>query len=206
VRRIVLLSVAIAAFFLASFAACHFLGILTDESLRAWLSKLPPGAALAAVAALLASDLILPIPSSVVLSAGGASGAGWLAVAAAGSVGMIAGNVIGYWACRLLGEKAFRRFVKPEEAERFGKWLDRWGAPAMVISRLVPMMAETLSCLAGAGRMGFPRFLAALVVGTVPMAAFFAFWGEKGQNVVVVSLAVPAAAWLAFAMFSRRAP
>jgi hypothetical protein len=52
--------------------------------------------------------------------------------------------------------------------------------------------------------MSFGRFCAALVVGTVPMAAFFAFWGEKGQNVVVVSLAVPAAAWLAFAVFSRK--
>lgn len=202
-RRIALLTAGLAGLFLVSFLVCLGCGVFTDEWTRDKLGSLPPGWALAAVAGLLAIDLVLPIPSSVVLSAGGASGAGWLAVAAAGAAGMLAGNLTGYWACRLFGEKAFLRFVKPAEAERFGRWLDRWGAPALVISRLVPMMAETLSCLAGAGRMGFWRFFAALVLGTVPMAVFFAYWGEQGTNVLVVALAVPALGWTAFAWLAR---
>ena len=202
-RRIVLLATALLAVFAASFLVCKHFGILTDESLRAWLGSLPPGAALGAVAGLLAADLVLPVPSSVVLAAGGAA-AGWLPAAIAGTLGMLAGNVIGYWLCRLFGQRAFARLVQPAEAERFGRWLDRWGPAALLLSRLVPMMAETLSCLAGAGRMAFGRFLAALVAGTIPVAVFFAAWGERGPYALWVSLAVPAAAFLAFSAFVSR--
>ena len=202
-RRIALLAAAIAGFFLAGFLICWHFGIFTDEWTRDKLGALPAGWALVAVAGLLAADLVLPVPSSVVLAAGGAA-AGWLGTAIAGTLGMLAGNLTGYWLCRLFGQKAFARLVKPAEAERFGRWLDRWGPAALLISRLVPMMAETLSCLAGAGRMAFGRFLAALVAGTIPVAVFFAAWGERGPYALWVSLAVPAAGWLAFAIFSRK--
>ena len=202
-RRIAILAAAIAGIFLASFAICQHYGVLTDEWTRAKLGALPAGWALAAVAGLLAADLVLPVPSSVVLAAGGQA-AGWKLAALAGAAGMLAGNLAGYWLCRLAGQRAFRRLVKPEEAEHFGRWLSRWGPAALVISRLVPMMAETLSCLAGLGRMGFGRFAAALVVGTVPVAVFFTCWGERGPYPLVVSLAVPAAGWLAFSIFAGR--
>jgi membrane protein DedA with SNARE-associated domain len=202
-RRIALLAAAIAGVFLASFVICQHYGVLTDEWTRAKLAEMPAGWALAAVAGFLAADLVLPVPSSVVLAAGGQV-AGWKLAALAGTTGMLAGNLAGYWLCRLLGQRAFGRLVRPGEAEHFGRWLSRWGPAALVISRLVPMMAETLSCLAGAGRMAFGRFLAALVVGTIPVAVFFAAWGERGPYALWVSLAVPAAGWLAFAIFSRK--
>ena len=198
-----LLTAAIAGVLLASFVICQHYGVLTDEWTRAKLGALPAGWALAAVAGLLAADLVLPVPSSVVLAAGGQA-AGWKLAALAGAAGMLAGNLAGYWLCRLAGQRAFRRLVKPGEAEHFGRWLSRWGPAALVISRLVPMMAETLSCLAGLGRMGFGRFAAALVVGTVPVAVFFSCWGERGSYVLAVSLAVPAAGWLAFSIFAGR--
>lgn len=202
-RRIALLAAALAGFFLAGFLVCWHFGIFTDEWTRGKLEAVPAGWALAVVAGLLAADLVLPVPSSVVLAAGGAA-AGWKLAALAGTAGMLAGNLAGYWLCRLSGERAFRRFVKPEEAERFGRWLDRWGPTVLVVSRLVPMMAETLSCLAGFGRMGFGRFLGALVLGTVPVAVFFACWGERGTHVLAVSLAVPAAGWLIFSILAGK--
>jgi len=198
-----LLAAALAALFLGSFLLCQMFGVLTPAWTRAWLAALSPGWSLAAAAALLASDLLLPVPSSIVLAAAGWT-AGWPAAAAAGAAGMLAGNLAGYWLCRLSGERAFRRFVKPEEAARFGRWLDRWGPAALVVSRLVPMMAETLSCLAGLGRMGFGRFLGALALGTVPVAVFFACWGERGAHVLAVSLAVPAAGWLIFVVLASK--
>jgi membrane protein DedA with SNARE-associated domain len=204
-----LLAAALAALFLGSFLLCQMFGVLTPAWTRAWLAALSPGWSLAAAAALLAADLLLPVPSSIVLAAAGWT-AGWPAAAAAGAAGMLAGNLAGYWLCRLAGDRVLERLVKPEEAARFGRWLSRWGPAALVISRLVPMMAETLSCLAGFGRMAFGRFFAALLVGTVPVALFFAYVGARGQQsespgmVLIVSLAVPAAGWLAFALFAGR--
>lgn len=208
-RRILLIATALAAVFLASFLLCQMFGVLTPEWVKGWLGSMSAGASLAASALLLASDLVLPIPSSVVLAASGWT-AGWPAAAAVGSAAMLAGNVAGYWLCRAAGARLLARLVKPEEAAKFGRWLERWGPAALVVSRLVPMMAETLSCLAGMGRMPFWRFLAALVVGTVPVAVFFAYIGARGQATespgvtLVISLAVPAAGWLVFAWLMRR--
>lgn len=207
-RRVTLIAAAVAAFFLATYGLCVAFGWLTPEWTRNLLTNIPPGATAAAVFGLLASDLLLPVPSSVVLSAAGMA-LGWLPAALAGCGGMLAGNLAGYWLCRLAGRRAFERLVKADEAAEFGRWLDRWGPAALVISRLVPVMAETLSCLAGAARMSFGRFLGALCLGTVPYAVFFAVLGEKLGRVLerpgwvlLISLAIPAAGWLVFSFLA----
>jgi membrane protein DedA with SNARE-associated domain len=196
----------VAGFFLAGFGVCLYFGWLTPEWTKNFLADQRPEMIAAAVFGLLAADLVLPVPSSVVISAAGMI-CDWKVAAAAGAGGMLTGNLVGYWACRLLGRRAFERFVKPEEAEKFGRWLDRYGPGALVISRLVPVMAETLSCTAGMARMRFGKFLAGLLVGTIPFAIFFATLGAVAENpgvVLIVSLAVPAAGWLIFALFTRK--
>lgn len=150
------------------------------------------------------------MPSTVVLSAGGIV-LGWPVATAAGTAGLLLGNAAGYVACRGFGRRAMERLVSPAEAERFGGWLDRFGPLALVVSRPVPMMAETLSCLAGLGRMRAGRFLAATFLGTLPFAWFFAFTGDRLGRVreepgtaLLVALAVPALYWLGFAILAGR--
>jgi len=210
VRRIALLTAGLAAFFAVGWLAASALGWLTPEWAGGWLGSMERPALAAAVFGLLAADLVLPVPSSVVLSIAGMK-AGWPLAALAGAGGMLAGNLAGYWLCRLSGRKAFERFVTPAEAEKFGRWLDRYGPAALVVSRLVPVMAETLSCLAGAARMSFGRFLGALLAGTLPFALFFALLGERlGADaeqpwlVLILSLAIPAVGWLVFSVLTRR--
>ena len=157
----------------------------------------------------MAADLVLPAPSSVLLVLGGWA-LGWHIGALVGAAGMLAGNLAGYWLCRLAGRRPFEKLVGPGEAERFGKWLGRWGPMAVIASRLVPAVAETLSCLAGLGRMKAPLFAAALILGTVPVALSFSVLGAAGRQagspelMLYVSLAVPAAGWLAFGIFVKR--
>jgi membrane protein DedA with SNARE-associated domain len=210
VKRATLVAAALAAVFVAGWGLCAAMGWLTPEWVRGALAGRPALPAAAALFALLAADLVLPVPASVAISAGGMV-LGWPPAALAGFLGMMAGNLAGYALCRRFGQRAFARFVKPEEAEKFGKWLERWGPAALAVSRLVPVMAETLSCMAGLARMSFGRFLVGLVVGTIPFAIFFAYVGhylgrvqEQPGWVLAVSLAVPAAGWLVFAAMTRR--
>jgi membrane protein DedA with SNARE-associated domain len=209
-KRVTLVGAALAVVFIAGWGLCTAAGWLTPAWIRSALDGLPAIPAAGALFALLAADLVLPVPSTVALSAGGMA-VGWPLAALAGFLGMMAGNLAGYWLCRRFGQRAFERFVKPEEAARFGRWLDRWGPAALAVSRLVPVMAETLSCMAGLARMHFGRFLAGLVIGTVPFALFFAWVGhylgrtqEQPGWVLIISLAVPAAGWLVFAAMTRR--
>ena len=131
--------------------------------------------------------------------------------ATAGCLGLVTGNLLGYGACRLFGQNTFNRFVSPAEAARFGSWLDRYGPAALVISRPVPMMAETLSCLAGLSGMRVVRFLLAIFLGSAPYAWFFAWTGDRLGRAhdqpglaLFVALAVPALYWIGFAIVARR--
>ncbi|MHC4470977.1 MAG: TVP38/TMEM64 family protein [Planctomycetota bacterium] len=209
-RRILAATVALLGLFLLSWLVCTALGVLTPDATGAWLRSLGPVTAAVAVAGLLAADIALPVPGSIVLSAGGIV-LGWPLAAAAGCAGLLIGSLTGYGACRLLGRRAFDRFVTPAEAARFAGWLDRYGPAAIVTSRPVPMMAETLSCLAGLGGMRLPRFLLALLLGTAPYAWFFAWAGdrlgrvrEKPGLALLVALAVPALYWIGFAVLAGR--
>jgi membrane protein DedA with SNARE-associated domain len=211
-KKISLIAGFVAALFLLSFGICLAMGWFTPEWTRDQLEGLSVGACILAVIGLLLADLILPVPSTVVLSVAGML-IDWRVAAAAGFAGMMLGNLIGYGACRLAGQKAFVRFVSEGEAKRFSNWLDRWGPVTLIVSRPVPMMAEVLSCLAGLGRMGFARFLGALTVGTIPFVAFFAWMGERHGRVqeepgfvLLVSLAVPALSWAIFLILQKKTP
>jgi len=210
-RRIFAATGVLFALFLASYLLFAALGILTPDATESWLSSLAPAAAVLAVAGLLAADILLPVPGSIVLSAGGIV-LGWPVATAAGTAGLVLGSLAGYGACRRFGRRAFERFVTPEEAARFGHWLEHYGPVALIVSRPVPMMSETLACLAGLGGMGVLRFLVALLLGAAPYAWFFAWAGDRLGRVreepglaLLVALAVPALYWLLFAVFARRA-
>ena len=180
VRRIGTVATAIMLFFLAGAGVCYVLGVFSAEQVRGWLVDLPPFWTAAAVFGLLAADVFLPMPSSVLLTFGGMA-LGWHVGTLVGAGGVIAGNLAGYWVCRAAGTKVFGRLVGAAEAERFGKWLDKWGAVAIFVSRVVPAVAETLSCLAGLGRMRAGRFTVALVLGTAPVALAFALLGAAAR-------------------------
>ena len=179
-RRIGSIAAGLVVLFLGSGVVCYALGVFTEEQVRGWLEGLPQVWMAVAIFGLLAADLALPVPSSVLLAFGGWA-LGWHIGSLVGAAGMLAGNLAGYWLCRLAGRRAFEKLVGPGEAERFGKWLVRWGPAAVIVSRLVPAMAETLSCLAGLGRMHAARFTAALILGTVPVALFFSVLGAAAR-------------------------
>jgi len=209
-RRVLTATVGLFALFTVSWLVCTALGILTPQATEEWLRALAPPAAAAAVLVLLAADIVLPIPGSIVLSAGGIV-LGWPLATTAGTVGLVLGSALGCEACRRFGRRAFDRFVTPREATRFGRWLDRYGVAALILSRPVPMMAETLACLAGLAGMRRRRFYPALFVGSAPYAWFFAWTGDRIGRVreepglaLLVALGVPAAYWLAFAVIGRR--
>ena len=109
------------------------------------------------VALLLASDVFLPIPSSVLATISGLSmGLGTGALVTWG--GMQAGALIGYAIGRSAGSSAVAWFVGPAELERAARSHRRWGWFSLVASRAVPVLAESSVLLAGTVRMPIARF------------------------------------------------
>lgn len=163
----------------------------------AWLETAGPWAWAAGIA-LLAADLVLPVPGTVVMSA-----LGWMygvllggLAAAAGS--MVAG-LLGYGVGRLIGEKAARRLLGDRDFEKGKILFARGGGWLIALSRALPILPEALSCTAGLVRMPFGRFVLSLACGSLPVGLLYAWIGAAGRDApgwaLVFSLGVPALLW-----------
>jgi len=178
-RRYWLAIAALLVFFLALFGIVEALGVklLTDPS--EWLDR--GGVTAAAVGVgLLVTDVFLPVPSSVVMVAHGAAFgavAGTL-LSLAGSVGAAAlGFLVGRRSTRLV-----ERLVTPAEKARADQLLQRYGALAVVVTRPIPLLAETTAILAGASPLGWGKFLGATIAGALPPAALYALTGATSRS------------------------
>ncbi len=163
-----------------------------------WLRQAGPWAWAAGIG-LLAADLVLPVPGTIVMSALGLVYGALLGglVAAAGS--MLAG-LCGYGVGRLVGEKAARKLLGDHDFERGRLLFSRGGAFMIALSRAIPILPEALSCTAGLVRMPFHSFLAALACGSIPVGFLFAWIGAVGRDApawaLAFSIGVPVLLWL----------
>lgn len=161
-------------FFIVSSAG---VAILSDPS------KAMGSAGLAAAVmgvALLASDVVLPVPSSLIMAANGA-----LFGLAGGAVlslcGSMASALIGFGVGRA-GQRVVRRVVTEEEDARAGAMLERWGVLAIAVTRPVPILAETVAILAGASSMPLRQVAIAAFAGSIVPAAVYAWAGASADG------------------------
>jgi uncharacterized membrane protein YdjX (TVP38/TMEM64 family) len=176
------------------------------QGARGWMAGYGAWAGVAG-AGLLIADILLPIPSTLVMSALGLAYGpliGGLYAAAGSALAGLVAYGLSRWlgrplALRLAGEAGLR------EGERFfaggGAWL-------VACSRCLPILPEAVACLAGLNRMPFRTFLAAVLCGSLPMGFVFAAIGALGQDepawALALSVVVPALLWLAARRWMRR--
>lgn len=161
------------------FGVVEALGVplLTDPS--PWLDERGPAAALIGVG-LLVIDVLLPVPSSLVMIAHGAI-FGVVAGAALSLLGSTGAAVVGFGIGRR-GGGLLSRVVPASERRRADRLLERWGTLAIVATRPVPMLAETTMMLAGASPMSWRRMLVAAVAGSLPPALLYALTGALAAS------------------------
>lgn len=148
--------------------------------------------------ALLVSDVVLPVPSSVVMVAHGA-----LFGVVAGTVLSMSGSVgaalVGVW----LGRRGKRLLRLGEADHRDAQALvQRWGTVAVVATRPVPMLAEAVVVMAGAAGASPWRVAMAAAAGAAPAALLYGLVGSlaldavSGGLVFAVVLIVAAVFWV----------
>jgi 3-dehydroquinate synthase len=177
-KRYWLLSAGLALAFLAVFGVAVALGLPVDDA-RPWMERGGIAAALVGVA-LLTADVVLPIPSSGVMLLNGVLFGVWIGagLSLVGSVGCAA---VGFWMGRA-GSPWVRRLVTPAQHDRAALLLERWGALAIVATRPVPVLAETVSIMAGASRLRWSTAMLAAFAGTLPPALAYALAGSAAAS------------------------
>ena len=160
---------------------------------------------LGVAAAVALETIVAPIPSEVILPMAGwkvsqsatdpsvlepLTGQPWSLVlaigfATAGSlVGALFGYAIGAWGGRLLLDR-YGRYVRitAGDLDRADRWFERWGAWAVFLGRMVPLVRTFVSYPAGISRMPLGRFIAFSTLGSLPWNAALIYAGLLvGEN------------------------
>lgn len=172
-------------------------GARLDHAVAAWLDPPPPPPVLAVVeVGVLAADILLPVPSSLVATLGGAS-LGTVAGTACAWLGMTLGALAGWLLGRLAGARGLAT-VDASARAAFATGERRFGPLAVILTRPLPIVAEAAAILAGATGMPWRTFLAAAAPANLAIAFAWSLAGGLGREadslqwVAVATLAVPA--------------
>jgi uncharacterized membrane protein YdjX (TVP38/TMEM64 family) len=152
--------------------------ILTDPG--PWLSESGRWGAAAIGFALLVLDVFLPVPSSLIMVANGALfgiAGGTLLSMAGGMAAAAVGFAVGRG-----GSASLQRFVPEDERRRADTLLREWGDLAVVVTRPVPILAESVAILAGTSPLTWRRFLVAAAAGNLPPALLYALTGATAAH------------------------
>lgn len=156
---------------------------------------------------LLVSDVVLPVPGTVVMSALGWIYGVWLGGLLAGAGSFLAG-MTAYGLGRLLGLKGARWLLGERDFQRGNRFFAHGGGWLVCLSRALPLLPEAVACTAGLVRMPLRRFMAALACGSLPMGYVFAWIGATGRDAPLIaiglSLGLPVVLWMLSRLLSRR--
>src|SRR4051812_37483758 len=201
-RTAILIASVAGAVILSKLLIENVMGLSIDAMATAWLSRAGAGTAVTVVA-LLAADLFLPIPSSIVMVLSGAAfGVFWGGLLSL--VGSVGGEWLGFELVRHYGRRASARMVGDEEIDRLGVVFARHGAAAVAVTRALPVVMETMSVVAGLSTMTRRTFVVASLVGTTPIVFVYAWAGAVSRQTgsivpaTIMLIAVAAFGWVIY--------
>lgn len=175
-----------------------FMRWFTGDAAIAWIRGCG-GWGWLAVIGLLMSDLILPIPSTPVMSAAGYL-YGFFAGGFISATGSFAAGMTGYGLCRAFGKKAAARLAGERELSEHATLFQKSGPWLVALSRWMPVLPELIACLAGLTRMPVRIFAAALACGSLPLGFVYAAIGVSGREnpafAIGLSVLAPPVLWI----------
>ena len=160
-------------------------GEALEQTLTSWLdATLPPSTVVTLVIGLLAADLLLPVPSSVVITFSGKMLGFWGGMAASWC-GMTVGAIVAFGLARAFGRPMAQRFATADEMERVDAMAVRVGVLVLVLARPIPILAEASVLLMGTTRLAW--------LSNLGIAAAYAALGDSVNLSValVASITLP---------------
>lgn len=178
-KRYLALIIALKLTLLTLFALVTLLGVplLTDPTPYMPEATLP--VALLGVSLLIA-DVLIPVPSSLVMVAHGAL-FGTLGGTLLSLLGVLGATALGF-AIGRKGGPLLDRVMTPAERARGDHLLARHGGLAILLSRPLPILAETTAILAGTSPLAWTHLLTAATLGALPPALLYALAGAAATT------------------------
>ena len=164
-----------ATLLLGSFAIWgdYFEGLFNEES----VSFQPTSKTAAFVILILISDIILPIPVTIILATLGMT-YGPLVGGFIGTIGTFAAGSIAYCLCRLTNHRITGFLLGKKGVKHIELAFRKHGGWAVALSRWMAILPELVSCCAGLVRMPARHYFPALICGVTPMSFTYAWIGS----------------------------
>ncbi len=158
----------------------------------------------AAIVAILAADVFLPVPSGPVSTLAG-SQLGFLLGTATSALGMTLGAALAFGLARRWGRPVAEHFSSPEQVAELEDACRQHGPWMLILTRPLPVLAEACALLVGALQMTWQKFLPTVLVSNLVIAATYSALGQQADRygwlpaALCASVALP----LAFAWWWR---
>tara|TARA_R110002096_G_scaffold316010_10_gene510362 strand:- start:17083 stop:17796 length:714 start_codon:yes stop_codon:yes gene_type:complete len=163
------------------------------NALHVWAAEFGVWAPLATSALMIAQALAAPIPA-VLVTWTNALLFGWFPGGCLSIVSATVAASICYGIGRIFGLPLANRFVRPETLQQWEKSIDRYGANAILLARLIPFVPfDPISYIAGIVRMRFWPFFLMTLLGQIPAGFAYSYLGEQvtqPARLVVTSICV----------------
>lgn len=167
-----------------------FFGEAFDERLQRVVENPPDDTTTAIVViAVLATDIFLPIPSSVVSTMSGWQLGPWRGTLASW-LGLTAGAIVGFAFARRWGKPFARIFSKDEDLDRMSEIADRFGPSVLAVTRAMPVFAEASVLIAGIHRLRWRRFLPSVMLSNFGIAVAYSVLGDYAEQYEWLPLAL----------------
>lgn len=187
-------------------------GSRVDVWFESWRANPPAWPIVAGVViALLATDVFLPIPSSLVSTLAG-SQLGTIGGTATSWAGMSLGAILGFAIARQYGPPLVRWLTRAEDLDRTGRLIERLGPTLLVLGRGVPVLAEATVLLFGMHGLTWRRFLPPVLLANLGLALAYSLFGELAERyhslplALAVAVALPVLMVATFRAWTRREP
>jgi uncharacterized membrane protein YdjX (TVP38/TMEM64 family) len=129
---------------------------------------------------LLGIDVILPIPSSFVMISNGVL-FGFMAGGILSVTGGLISSMIGYY-IGSKGNKLARRFSSEAEEVKARRFLEKYGSIAIIASRPIPVLAESVSIISGTLNWSFKKVVFNSFVGLLPISFVYSLTGAYSTS------------------------
>jgi uncharacterized membrane protein YdjX (TVP38/TMEM64 family) len=196
-NRLLRASLIVALALLVPIVPFLLLGDRLETTIDHWLQSERSGAAIGwATVAILASDVLLPVPSSLVNTWAGAQ-LGMVGGTICAWAGMTLGGLIGFAVARQFGQPIVRRLAGAEDLARLESLAARYGWALLIATRPLPVLAEATLLLLGAIELTWKSFLPALLLSNLGLALAYAAIGALAKTsghlpaVLILSVLVP---------------
>lgn len=161
--------------------------LIFGESIENWikyfLESSPPELLVGMIIGVFLSiDILVPVPSSIVSTAGGYF-LGFVLGTFVSFAGMTFSCIIGYFLGVKFGNPISKRLIGAEELSKLEKLQNKYGDLIIIISRAVPVLAEASVLTAGIGRMHINRFILLILLSNLGISMAYSFIGAYSTHI-----------------------